>query len=132
MTYVNQIQRCAVERISEAEFEVMEILWREAPLTAVEVAERTEGQRGWSFATVKTLIFRLREKGILVHEEQGRRFLYRPAVAREAFVSQASRQLVDRMFGGKLTPLVAHFLKEERLTTEEIREIEELLKELKP
>jgi predicted transcriptional regulator len=121
-----------VEKISDAEFEVMEILWKDAPLTAAEVAERVERQRGWSFATVKTLLFRLREKGVLTHEEQGRRFLYRPVVARDSFVSHASRQLVDRMFGGKLSPLVAHFLKEERLTAKEINEIEALLKELKP
>lgn len=121
-----------LERISEAEFEVMEILWQDAPLNAAEVARRLEGGRGWGFATVKTLLFRLREKGILVHEKEGRHFLYRPAVTRDAFVSQASRQLVHRMFGGKLSPLVAHFLKEERLSAREIAEIEALLRELKP
>ena len=120
-----------MERIGDAEFAVMEVLWDEAPLTAAEVAERVPAERGWSVRTVKTMLSRLLAKGALSHEEDGRRYLYRPAVAREDYVAHESGKLIDRMFGGRLTPLVAHLAERDRLSPEDIAEIEALLKALK-
>lgn len=119
------------ERISEAEHEVMEVLWRESPLGAAEVAERVAPDRRWSSRTVKTLLSRLLAKGVLAHEEDGRRYLYRPAVSRDAFVTRESGRLLDRMFGGRVPSLVAHLAEQDRLTTRDIEEIEALLKALK-
>lgn len=119
------------ERISEAEQAVMEVLWRDSPLSAAEVAERVDPSRGWSDRTVKTLLSRLLAKGVLAHEEEGRRYLYRPAVQREDYVAQESGRLIDRMFGGRVTPLVAHLAERDRLTPQDIEEIEALLRELK-
>jgi len=119
------------ERISEAEQAVMEVLWRESPLAATDVAEKVDRSRGWSARTVKTLLSRLLAKGVLTHEEDGRRYLYRPAIGREDYVAQESRRLIDRMFGGRITPLVAHLAERDRLTQKDIEEIEALLKELK-
>src|SRR5438309_2834045 len=93
----------AVERIAEGEYAVMEVLWETAPLTAAEVADRVPAEKGWSLATVKTMLSRLLGKGLLAHEQDGRRYLYRPAVAREAYVAAESGRLIDRMFGGRLT-----------------------------
>jgi len=120
------------ERISDAEHAVMEVLWKDSPLAASEVAERIEPSRGWNIRTVKTMLSRLLAKGALFHEEDGRRYLYRPAIAREDFVARESRRLLDRMFGGKLTPLVAHLAEQDELTPADIAEIEALLKALKP
>ena len=119
------------ERISEAEHAVMEVLWTQAPLGAVEVAERVDPTRGWSIRTVKTMLSRLLAKGALAHEQDGRRYLYRPTVAREDFVARESGRLLDRMFGGRVTPLVAHLAEQKRLTDKDIEEIEALLRELK-
>lgn len=119
------------ERISEAEQAVMEVLWLDSPLGAAEVAQRVDPTRGWSDRTVKTLLSRLLAKGVLVHEEEGRRYLYRPVVPREAFVAQESDKLIDRLFGGRVTPLVAHLAERDLLTPRDIAEIEALLKELK-
>lgn len=120
-----------MERISDAEFAVMEVLWDESPLTANEVAERVPAERSWSIRTVKTLLSRLLEKGALVHEEEGRRYLYSPAFEREDYVARESGRMLDRMFGGRLTPLVAQLAERNQLTPEDIAEIEALLKELK-
>jgi BlaI family transcriptional regulator, penicillinase repressor len=119
------------ERISSAEHEVMEVLWRDSPLTAAEVAERVPADRGWSIRTVKTLLSRLLAKGVLSHEEEGRRYLYRPAVERDDYVAQESRRLLDRLFGGRVTPLVAHLAERDVLSERDIAEIEALLKALK-
>ena len=77
------------------------------------------------------MLSRLLAKGALVHEEEGRRYLYRPAIARDDFVARESRRLLDRMFGGSVTPLVAHLAERDSLSPEDIAEIEALLKELK-
>ena len=119
------------ERISEAEQAVMEVLWEESPLTAQEVAERVPVERDWSANTVKTLLGRLLAKSIIGHEEDGRRYRYRPLVERADFVVGESRRFMDRLFGGKLTPLVAHLAERDAITDQDIAEIEALLKELK-
>ena len=120
-----------MERIGEAEYAVMEVLWKEAPLTAAEVAERVPAARGWSIRTVKTMLARLLAKNVLAHEEDGRRYLYRPAIRREDYVAEESGRLIDRMFGGKVTPLVAQLAERDRLSDADIAEIEALLKALK-
>jgi predicted transcriptional regulator len=120
------------ERISDAEHAVMEVLWDESPLTAQEVAERVPADRDWSVNTVKTLLGRLLGKSIIAHEEDGRRYRYRPLVAREEYVSGESKKLIDRLFGGRLTPLVAHLAERDELSRDDIAEIEALLKALKP
>ena len=120
-----------VERISDSEHVVMEVLWDESPLTAQDVAERIGPSREWSLNTVKTLIGRLVAKAAVTHEAEGRRYLYRPAVAREDYVTRESRRLIDRLFGGRLTPLVAHLAESDALTKADIAEIEALLKALK-
>jgi BlaI family transcriptional regulator, penicillinase repressor len=119
------------ERISDAELAIMEVLWDKAPLTAIDVSARVAARRDWSLATVKTLLSRLVAKQAISHHLDGRRFLYTPLVARDAYVAGESRRLVDRFFGGKLMPLVAHLAEREKLSADEIAEIERLLREMK-
>jgi BlaI family penicillinase repressor len=119
------------ERISDAEHAVMEVLWDESPLTAQDVTERVTPTRDWSANTVKTLLGRLLAKNVIAHQEDGRRYLYRPLVARDDYVSGESRKLMDRLFGGKLTPLVAHLAERDELTNKDIAELEQLLRDLK-
>lgn len=119
------------ERISDAEYAVMEALWESSPLSASEVAERAGAARGWNMSTVKTLLSRLLSKGAVDHEQDGRRYLYRPVIARADYVASESRRLVDRLFGGRVTPLVAHLAEDDGLSAADIAEIEALLRELK-
>lgn len=118
------------ERISEAEWQVMEVLWQDSPLTAQDVAARLE-PTGWSLATVKTLLSRLAAKGALATAEDGRRYLYSPAVDRAAIAAGESRRLVDRLFGGRPAPLVAHLAERGELSAADIAELEALIRELK-
>ncbi|PNU02857.1 BlaI/MecI/CopY family transcriptional regulator [Novosphingobium guangzhouense] len=117
--------------ITGAEHAVMEALWQRSPLTAQEVCEEVCGPRGWSLATVKTLLSRLVAKQAVETEPDGKRFLYSPRIERTAYVGAESRRLVDRLFGGRAAPLFAHLAQSEQLTQDDIAEIEALLKELK-
>lgn len=119
------------ERISDAEYAVMDVLWQESPLTASDVIARAPASRKWSAQTVKTLLSRLVTKGVAATQADGRRFLYTPLVEREAYVASESRRLIDRLFDGKVSPLVAHLAERQSLTDKDIAEIEALLKALK-
>lgn len=132
MAESNEPQRDqAPERISEAEHAVMEALWDKSPLAASDVCDAVCAERGWSMPTVKTLLSRLVVKGAVGTEPDGRRFLYRPLLGRSDYVGGESRRLVDRLFGGRAAPLLAHLAEAEALSDEDIAEIERLLRELR-
>jgi BlaI family penicillinase repressor len=121
-------------KISGAESVVMEALWKRAPsnssMTAEEIgAEVAQGQ-GWTEATVKTLINRLLKKKALAATRDGRRFLYRPLVARAAYVQAESQGLLDRLFDGRLAPMVSHLSQSRSLTPEDIAELKRLIAEM--
>src|ERR1700761_9294630 len=106
-------------KISTAESVVMEALWGRSPLAAEEIAAEVAGPQGWTEATVKTLINRLLKKHAIAAERDGRRYLYRPLVARAAYVGAESQGLLDRLFDGRLAPLVSHFSEQGALTAED-------------
>ncbi len=119
------------ERISESELAVMEALWADAPATAADVSKWLAPTRDWSAQTVKTLLARLVAKGAVATRQDGRRYLYEPLVERDAHVTRDVQRLVDRLFGGRVAPLVAHLAEREELTPADIAEIEALLEALK-
>ena len=119
------------DKISEAELVVMEALWEQSPQPATDVADRVAAARDWSVQTVKTLLSRLMAKDIIAADQDGRRFLYRPMVARDDYVAGESGRLVNRLFGGRISPLVAQLASQDQLTAEDIAELEDILKGLK-
>jgi BlaI family penicillinase repressor len=118
------------ERASESEMQVLSALWDDAPQTAADLTSRIGKINGWTQATVKTLLARLVQKGAVTAEADGRRYLYSPAVARADAVGEESQRFVDRLFGGRVSPLIAHLADREALTDTDIAEIEALLKKL--
>ncbi len=120
------------KRITDAELDVMEVLWgADEPLTANAIADRIDPTRDWTLATVKTMLSRLAAKGAISYRVEGRRFLYSPAIERESYVGLESRRFVDKLFGGRLSPLVARLAEEDKLDEEDIAAIEAILKELR-
>ena len=120
-------------RLTEAEYDVMEVLWAApGPLTATDIDEALrKGNRDWSLATVKSLLSRLLAKQAVSPAKDGRRFLYSPEIARDPYVADESRRFVDRLFGGKLSPLFAQLAQGEALDDDDIDAIEVLLRELR-
>jgi BlaI family transcriptional regulator, penicillinase repressor len=117
-------------QISEAESVVMEILWRAQPLGAEQVVAALSGSREWQGATIKTLLNRLLRKGAVAAEKEGRRYLYSPVLRREDWVLAESGSLIERVFGGRVAPLVAHFSRHRKLGRKDIAELRRLLDEL--
>jgi len=113
--------------ISDAEAQVMRQLWQRAPQAADEIAAALEPQHGWALATVKTLLNRLLKKGAVTAERDGRRFLYAPAVPEDAWVADTGLSLIDRLFGGRLAPLVAQFASERELNPADVEALRAML-----
>jgi len=113
--------------ISDAETRVMEVLWRTSPLAADDVAAKLEKSEGWQLATVKTLLNRLLKKGALSAERDGRRYLYTPLLARADWAQSESLSLLDRLFGGSLTPLVSHFSSRRKLKPADLAALKQLI-----
>jgi BlaI family penicillinase repressor len=117
-------------QISEAESQVMEVLWRESPLAAEDVAAAIGDSQEWELSTVKTLLNRLLKKKAIDALKDGRRYLYRPLIERADYVHAESKSLLDRLFDGRVAPLVAHFSAQRRLSKKDVAELKRLLEEL--
>jgi BlaI family transcriptional regulator, penicillinase repressor len=117
-------------QISEAESVIMDVLWREHPLAAEDVVAALARSQHWQETTIKTLLNRLLKKGAINASKQGRRYLYSPQLRREEWVLSESRGLLDRLFGGRVAPLVAHFSEHRKLSRKDVAELRKLLEEM--
>jgi BlaI family penicillinase repressor len=115
--------------ISDAESQIMRTLWTRHPLTAEDILSALPQNAGWQLGTVKTLLNRMLNKGALQAQRDGRRYLYEPKVARTDWEQGESLSLLDRVFGGRLSPLVAHFSAQRKLSPEDAEALRRLLQE---
>ena len=117
-------------KISEAELEVMKVLWAQSPQTANEIIERLESTTDWKPKTIRTLINRLVQKGAAsYHQEKGRLYTYYPLVSQESYLQVETKSLLKRFYGAAFKPLLVNFLKEEKLSSEDINELKRILNE---
>jgi predicted transcriptional regulator len=117
-------------QVTEAESAVMEVLWARSPLSAEEVAVALADSRDWQETTVKTLLNRLLRKGAVMAGRDGRRYLYSPVLKREAWLLGESQGLLERLFDGRVAPLVSHFSRHRKLSRKDIAELRKLLEEI--
>lgn len=114
-------------RISDAEWRVMEVLWSRGEATANEVVRALEGEAPWKPKTVHTLLRRLVDKGALGHRKEGREFVFEPLVDAGECRLAESRSFLDKVFDGKVAPLLAAFVEREEMSAEEIAELKRIL-----
>ncbi|MGV3591698.1 MAG: BlaI/MecI/CopY family transcriptional regulator [Gammaproteobacteria bacterium] len=114
-------------QISDAEWEIMKVLWQAPGLTANEVAERLADTKQWHLKTVRTLLDRLLKKGVLEATVVERLYRYTPLLTRDECVSQASSSFLAKVFDGAFTPMVAHFVKNSPLSKKDRQELERIL-----
>lgn len=116
-----------VPRISEAEWEVMKVLWARAPRVAQEIIAELAQRMSWNHRTIRTLLSRLVKKGALDFSREGRAYLYRPKVTERECVKAASDSFLDRVFDGAIQPMLSHFVSQKKLTPKEIEELKKIL-----
>ncbi|HWV99432.1 MAG TPA: CopY/TcrY family copper transport repressor [Candidatus Acidoferrum sp.] len=116
-------------RITDAEWEVMRIVWGQAPVPASTVADALEKRKHWSLATVRTLLRRLVNKGALDQQQEGKRFLYRPRISMDDCVRKESESFLDRVMGRTPPATVLALVEKANLSKDDIQELRRLLKE---
>ena len=114
-------------QISEAEYEVMKVVWESAPISTNEVTDRLTATTDWSPKTIQTMLKRLVNKGALTYVKEGRVFVYTPLVEEEEYISQKSSSFLSRYYDGELTSMVSAYLENDRLSDDEISELRSLL-----
>ena len=117
-------------KISEAELEVMKVLWVGSPQTANEIIEKMKSTTEWKPKTIRTLINRLvQKKAVSYHQDKGRLYTYYPLVSQESYLQVETKSLLKRFYGAAFKPLLVNFLKEEKLSPEDINEFKRILDE---
>jgi len=114
-------------KISDAEWQVMKVLWAKSPVTANQIVEKLAVETDWKPKTVRTLINRLATKNAIGFDKDGRQYMYYPVLSEEECVRQETRSFMSRVRTGALKPMLAAFLEEENLTQEEIDELKNIL-----
>ena len=118
-----------VVKISDAEWEVMNLVWASAPVAIADIVDQLARKKGWAPRTTRTLVERLVKKGALSYQEDGKRYLYRPEVSLADCVRQESRNFLDRVFGGEPAAMLINLVKETSLSPAEIAELRRILKD---
>jgi predicted transcriptional regulator len=117
-------------RISDAESQIMDVLWERGPTSAEELIGEVGRANDWADGTVRTLINRLiQKKAIESHKEAGRA-IYHPRTARADYVQRESQGLLNRLFKGEVAPLVVHFAEHRALTPKDIETLKALIARL--
>ena len=118
-----------IPQISEAEYEVMRIVWKYTPINTNEVTDKLTKTTAWSPKTIHTLLKRLVNKGALTYEKDGRIFVYTPLVQEDEYINQQSTSFLNRFFSGNVTSMLSSFLDHDQLSQSEIDELRSLLDE---
>ncbi|OUO79529.1 BlaI/MecI/CopY family transcriptional regulator [Blautia sp. An249] len=114
-------------QISEAEFEVMKIVWKYAPISTNEITEKLLRTTSWSPKTIQTLIKRLVNKGALTYEKQSRVFVYTPVVDENEYIGQESSTFLKRYYDGDITAMLSAYIENDKLSETEIDTLRSLL-----
>lgn len=118
-------------QISEAEFEVMKIVWKYAPISTNEITERLTKTTSWSPKTIQTLIKRLVTKGVLSYEKQSRVFVYTPLIQESEYIGQESTSFLERFYNGDIKAMLSAYIENDRLSDADINALRRLLSKRK-
>lgn len=119
-------------QISEAEFEVMRVIWEHAPISTNEVTDRLTKTTQWSPKTIQTMLKRLVTKGAISYEKESRVFIYSPLVQEDEYINQESKSFLKRYYHGDFTSMLSAFLDNHSLSEEEISSLRKLLSKEDP
>lgn len=116
-----------IPQISEAEFEVMKIIWKYAPINTNEVTEKLTHTTDWNPKTIQTMLKRLVAKNALTYSKESRVFVYTPLISEAEYLRQKRTSFLDRYFQGNMTSMLSSYLEEETLPPKELEELRKLL-----
>ncbi|WP_062231943.1 BlaI/MecI/CopY family transcriptional regulator [Fictibacillus sp. FJAT-27399] len=116
-----------IPQISEAEYEVMKVIWNYEPISTPDVVEKLSNKSDWKPNTIHTMLARLVKKKALHARKDGRVFIYTSLVEKHDYVEQKSKSFLQQFFGGTLNSMVLNFIENDQLSNEEISELKKIL-----
>lgn len=116
-----------LHRISDAEWEVMKVIWRLEEVTSSEVIDNLKDKQNWKNTTIKSLISRLLNKEAIGFKKLGKEYFYFPLVSEEECIKEEMESFLNKVFNGSLNSMLLSFIKSDNLTKEEIRELKDAL-----
>ena len=114
-------------QISDAEFEVMNIIWKYAPINTNDIVEQLSKNKSWNPKTIQTMLFRLEKKGVITHEKESRGVFYSPLIKKDASLERERDTFINRFFDGALNQMVVSYLNKNELTSKEIEDLQAIL-----
>ncbi|GHV31731.1 transcriptional regulator [Clostridia bacterium] len=115
--------------ISDAEYQVMKIVWAGAPISTNEVVERLEKVTSWKPKTIQTFLTRLVKKGVLRYEKNSRVFVYTPVVDETEYLEQASDTFLSRFYNGALSSMIVSYVNQDKLSDEDLQRLKVVLED---
>lgn len=116
-----------VPKISDSEWQIMKVLWKESPLKAIDIINRLDNIANWQPKTIKTLIRRLIKKNAVSFNKYGKYYLYYPIVNEEDCIRLENDSFLNRIYGGSLNLMLSNFLKARNLSEDEVKELRDIL-----
>lgn len=118
-----------IAKISDGEYEIMQIIWRKNPIKSQEIIELIDKRNNWSEKTIKTMLNRLLNKEAIGFEKDGKAYLYYPLIKEEEYRSVENQSFLERVYNGSISSMVVNFVKDMKLSKREIEELKKLLEE---
>ncbi len=113
--------------LSEAEWNIMESLWQEAPKVGSRVVADMAERTGWSRSTTLTMLKRMSGKGLIACEDTGAMKAYIPLIKREDAAKRETESFLKRVYQGSISMLVSSFVERKKLSREELEELRQIL-----
>ncbi len=117
-----------MNNITDAEWKIMKVLWRRSPRLGSEIVDELEADTGWNPKTIHTLIRRLVSKGVIDAKKENQYYLYSAAVSESQCVREETKTFLEKCFNGSFNMLLSNFIEDDKLSDQEIEELERLLK----
>lgn len=119
----------SLPQISEAEFEIMKVIWDNSPINTKEIVDIVTKSSNWSMRTIHTLIARLEKKGAIKHKKDGRMYIFLPVVKKEDYIKSESKSFLDKFYNGAVNKMVMNFIENDMFSLEDIQELKNILNE---
>ena len=121
------MNKTKIHRLGELQLSILKVLWEREEATVADVHKQVSTGRGLAYTTVATMLRKMEARGLVQHRVEGRSFVYRAAVAAAAVTRSMSDHLLDRLFAGSLSEMVAHLLTTREISREELTRLEKLI-----
>lgn len=118
---------CRLPQISEAEFEVMKVIWERFPISTNEIVDILLKRSSWNVRTIQTLLSRLKKKNAVSYEKEGRMFIYSPLVEKEDYINHESNSFLKKFYNGAINKMVLNFIENDMLSQNDIEELKSIL-----